>query len=73
MSTEPNVLLATKAAREKDCTAQAIYNALDRGDLNEVRMDRHRFVVRDEKYDEYTVQETGGHAHSTYRSGSHNP
>jgi hypothetical protein len=70
MSTEPNVILATKAAREKDCTAQAVYNALDRGDLNEVQMGRHRFVVKDEKYEEYTVQETGGRAHSSYRSNS---
>ena len=70
MPAEPNVLLATKAAREKGCTAQAIYNALDRGDLNEVQMGRHRFVVKDEKYEDYTVQETGGRAHSAYRSNS---
>lgn len=66
MQTEPNVLLATKAAQEKGCTAQAIYNAIDRGDLNEVRMGRHRLVVKDDKYDSFEVKETGGRMHREY-------
>lgn len=66
MPTEPNVIIASEAAREKGCTAQAIYNAIDRGDLNAVRMGRHRMVVRDEKYAAYEVKETGGRRHERY-------
>jgi hypothetical protein len=68
MSDAPNVVLATEMAREKGCTAQAIYNALDRGDLNEVRMGRHRLVRKDEKYEAYEVKETGGRTHEDFRA-----
>ncbi len=34
----PNILTAAEAAKEKACTTQAIYNALNRGDLNEFKM-----------------------------------
>lgn len=63
---DPNVIIASEAAREKGCTAQAIYNAIDRGDLNAVRMGRHRMVVKDEKYAVYTVKKTGGRTHKRY-------
>lgn len=65
--TEPNVLPAAEAARRKGCTTQAVYNAIERGDLTGVRVGRHRMVARDEKYDAYRVQETGGRLHETYR------
>lgn len=64
---EPNVILASEAARRKGCTAQAIYNAIDRGDLNAVRMGRYRMVALDEKYEAYRVQETGGRLHEGYQ------
>ena len=70
---EPNVILATEAAREKGCTSQAIYNALDRGDLGEVRMGRHRLVVRDARYRQFEVKKTGGRTHKTYVEKQVNP
>lgn len=63
---EPNVILATEAAREKGCTSQAIYNAIDRGDLNAVRMGRHRLVLKDRKYKAFKVKQTGGRLHKQY-------
>jgi len=63
---EPNILPATEAARQKACTAQAIYNAVARGDLNGLRMGAHHLVFRDEKYAAYRVQETGGRLHKQY-------
>ncbi len=56
---KPNVLPASVAAREKGCTTQTIYNAVERGDLHEVRMGRHRLIIRDASYRKYQVQETG--------------
>ncbi len=47
----PNVITAAEVAREKACTTQAIYNALDRGDLNEVRMGGIRLILKDAAYD----------------------
>lgn len=61
--TEPNIILASEAARHFECAPQTIYNALARGDLNEVRMGRHRFVVKDAKFDAFTVKDTGGRMH----------
>lgn len=69
---QPNVILATEAAREKGCSSQAIYNAIDRGDLNEVRMGRHRMVVIDAKYRAYRVQEFGGRLHQRYQAKNQN-
>lgn len=66
---QPNVILASEAAREKRCTSQAIYNAIDRGDLNAVRMGRHWLVLKDKKYADYKVQETGGRLHRRYKEG----
>lgn len=66
MMTELNAILASEAAREKGCTPQAIYNAIDRGSLNAVRMGRHWLVVRDKKWKAYEVQETGGRRHARY-------
>lgn len=57
-----NVILATELAREIGCSSQTIYNAIDRGALNEVRMGRHRLVLLDGKCSQFEVQETGGRA-----------
>lgn len=63
---EPNVLPVSEVARQKNCTPQAIYHAIDRGDLNEVRIGSHRMVLRDDKLDDFTIQETGGRRHKSY-------
>lgn len=61
-----NVILVTEAAKEKGCTAQALKNAVIRGDLNAVRQGRYWLIVRDEQYDAYEVQQTGGRLHQRY-------
>jgi len=63
----PNVIPAAEAARQKSCTTQAIYNAIERGDLTGIRIGHHRMVALDEKYESYQVQETGGRLHKNYR------
>ena len=64
---QPNVLPVTEAARDKGCTPQAIYNAIDRGDLNGLRMGNHRLVMRDDTYQSFEIMETGGRCHQSYR------
>ena len=64
---KPNVIPATEAAREKGCSVQTVYNALDRGDLNGVRLGSHRLVMRDRKYSEFRVKETGGRKYESYQ------
>lgn len=64
---DPNVIPASEAARRKGCTAQAIYNAIGRGDLTAVRMGRSWLVATDEKWEAYAVRETGGRLHRQYR------
>lgn len=67
MPEEPNVIPAAEVARAKGCTRQAVYNAIDRGDLTGVRVGTSRLVMLDAKYERYQVQETGGRAHEAYR------
>ncbi len=64
---EPNVLPVSEVARQKNCTPQAIYHAIDRGDLNEVRIGSYRMVLRDDQLDAFQIQETGGRCHKSYR------
>ena len=64
---EPNVITADEAARRRGCTRQAIYNALDRGDLTEVKMGAQRLVAVNDAFAEYQVRETGGRMHEAYR------
>ena len=64
---QANVITAAEAAREKGCTDQAIYNALDRGDLNEVRMGGMRLILKDAAYRAYQVKATGGRVHKRYQ------
>ena len=63
---KPNVTTAKEAAREKDCTQQAIYNALDRGNMSEVRLGGTRLIIKDAKYNAFKVKQTGGRAHKAY-------
>ncbi len=64
---QPNVLTAALAAREKSCTREAIYAALDRGDLNGTRMGGTRLVFVDKTYRNWQIQETGGRLHKSYK------
>ena len=50
MAEQPNVITVQAAAREKGCTPQALYKALDEGRLNEVKMGATRLILRDETY-----------------------
>ena len=50
MAEQPNVITVQVAAREKGCTPQALYKALDEGRLNEVKMGATRLILRDETY-----------------------
>lgn len=51
------------AARLKGCTAQTLRNAAERGQLTEHRIGRRAFLVRDEAFDAFEVEETGGRLH----------
>ena len=64
---EANVIAVAEATKEKGCTAQAIYNALDRGDLTELRMGGIRLILKDEAYAAYQVKQTGGRTHKRYK------
>ncbi len=55
---EINILSALDAARQKGCTRQAIYDALSREALTEVRTGGMRLVLKDEKFDSYKPQYT---------------
>ena len=50
------VLSVPVAADEKGCSRQTIYNALDRGALNELRTGKTRLVIRDKAYDAFEVK-----------------
>lgn len=60
---KPNIITAAEAAAEKNCSDQAIYNALDRGALNEIKMGGLRLILKDAAYEAYRVKETGGRRH----------
>lgn len=64
---KPNVISAADAAREKGCSTQTIYNALDRGDLNGVRMGALRLVLLDDAYGTFQVKETGARLRRAYQ------
>lgn len=63
---EPNVITITQLAREKKCSRQAIYNAIERGDLNAARLGTQTVIVKDAKYEAYQIKETGGRLHKRY-------
>ena len=67
MATEPNVILASEAARLWKCSGQAVYNALDAERLTEVRMGRHRMILKDDKFQSFKVKEFGGRLHEKYQ------
>lgn len=51
------------AAHLKGCTAQTLRNAAQRGQLTEHRIGRRAFLVRDDAFDTFEVEETGGRLH----------
>ena len=63
MARLPSLISVRQAADAKGCTTQAIYQALDRGDLDDVRIDRARHVRANKRYREWQVKETGGRTH----------
>ncbi len=63
---EPNVITITELAREKGCSRQAIYNAIQRGDLNTTRLGTQTVVVKDTNYEAFQIKETGGRLHKRY-------
>jgi len=64
MHSYTDLIPIVEAAKEKGCTAQALRNAVARGDLNAVRVGRYILLVKDGAYREYRVQETGGRTHT---------
>ena len=63
MPRTPALISVRQAAEEKGCTTQAIYQALDRGDLDDMRIDRARHVRANKRYREWAVKQTGGRTH----------
>ncbi|WP_412060356.1 hypothetical protein [Rubrivirga sp. IMCC45206] len=59
----PDLLSTTEAAARKGCTAMAIRNAIERGDLNASKLGHVWAVVDDAALAAYAVRETGGRAH----------
>ena len=64
---EPNVITVTELAREQECSRQAIYDAIKRGDLSTARLGSHLVIAKDKKYAAYKVRETGGRLHKRSR------
>ena len=65
---QPNVITITEAAKQKSCTRQALYNAIKRGDLDAVSVGQYQMIVRDEKFKDFQIKETGGKLHKRYLS-----
>ena len=68
MPRTPSLISVRQAAQEKDCTPQAIYLALNRGDLDDMRIDRARLVKANKRYRDWQVQDTGGRVHKARRA-----
>lgn len=67
---EPNIILASEAARLWKCSGQLVYNALADGRLTEFKMGRHRMVVKDKKYREFKIRDFGGRLHAQFKKKS---
>jgi len=63
-NTTDSPLPVSEAARRKGCSTQTIYNALERGDLNEVGFpgSSTRLVAVDEAFESWAPAETGRRA-----------
>lgn len=51
--TDPTFITASDAAKEKGCSNQNVYQALDRGVLTERRVGNTRLIVKDDAYEEW--------------------
>lgn len=70
-SEAPSALVSTvEAARRKGCTAMAVRNAIERGDLNAVKVGPTWAVADDEALDAWQISETGGRRHKTRRTST---
>ena len=58
-----NSITPTALAKEKGCAVQTIYNRINAGKLNAVKMGGVWLVLKDELYEALTVEETGGRLH----------
>jgi hypothetical protein len=56
---QPNVTTFSEAAEEKDCGRNAIYRAVDRGDLDTAEVGNRRMVLRNEKYEQFAPKNVG--------------
>lgn len=63
---EPNVTTITLAAKEKQCSRQAVYNAISRGELTVIQLGGNRMIAKDAKYRRFNIKETGGRLHADY-------
>ena len=67
---EANVILASQAAREWGCSTQHVYDAINSGRLNEIKMGRYHMVKKDDKFDAFTVRDFGGRLHAQFKKKS---
>ena len=56
-------LSTADVATQKDCTRMAVRNAIQRGELNALRVGRSWVVADDNALASWSVQETGGRLH----------
>ena len=59
MTSKEEVTTPSEAAREKGCSTQTIYNAINRGRLTGFKVGPAWIVTRDEKYATFAPVETG--------------
>lgn len=64
------LISTVEAARRKGCTAMAVRNAIERGDLNAVKVGPTWAVADDDALASWTVNETGGRVHKTRRAAA---
>lgn len=64
------MLSTREVAARKGCTAQAVINAINRGDLNAQKVGPLWVIADDVALAEWTVKETGGRTHRDRRRGS---
>lgn len=55
-----------EAAKEKDCKINTLRRAAKRGKLTVVKAMGRQGLVRDDKYEEWEVSQTGGRVHKKY-------
>ena len=69
MTDAPPYLSTGDVADRKGCTRMAVRNAIQRGDLNALRVGRAWAVADDDVLASWSVKETGGRAHKARERG----